>query len=59
MNQYIDSNISHSWESLAKKFWPGPFTIVLKGDPIKMPTIEILSAGTGNAGFRLPKHELT
>lgn len=44
-------------KKLIKKFWPGPLTIVL---PLKAigKSWQMLSAGTGTLGIRLPKHEL-
>lgn len=41
---------------LAKKFWPGPLTIVLKALP---GAPEIVRAGGNTVGLRCPRHELT
>lgn len=40
-------------EKIAKAFWPGPLTIVL---PLKtnLPTLSLMSAGTGTMGLRMP-----
>lgn len=40
---------------LAKRFWPGPLTLVL-GLKSKAKGLKKLSAGTGNLGVRLPKN---
>ncbi len=39
---------------LAKLYWPGPLTIVVKAKP-EVP--EVVTAGTGKVGIRVPKHE--
>lgn len=43
-------------QSLAKKFWPGPLTIVLKKKAI-IP--DIVTAGLDTVGIRLPDHAMT
>jgi L-threonylcarbamoyladenylate synthase len=45
---------------LAKKFWPGPLTLVLPvGDGLKpSPTLRQLSANTGSIGLRMPKNQI-
>ncbi|CAD8206417.1 unnamed protein product [Paramecium pentaurelia] len=43
-------------DSFAELFWPGPFTIVLKSTQLE--TTEILSAGTGSIGIRIPNHKV-
>ncbi|KAM3132831.1 hypothetical protein pb186bvf_014979 [Paramecium bursaria] len=39
---------------LAKHFWPGPFTIVLKST--RLETTSLLSANTGSIGIRIPNN---
>ena len=39
---------------LAKLYWPGPLTMVVKAKP-RVP--ETVTAGTGKVGIRVPKHE--
>jgi len=41
---------------LAKEFWPGPLTIVLKAQPHVSP---ILTAGQDTVALRVPNHDLT
>lgn len=41
---------------LAKKFWPGPLTIVMKAKPT---VPEVVTAGTGKVGVRVPAHPFT
>ncbi len=40
---------------LAKRFWPGPLTLVL---PTRGEVPDSVTAGTGNIGVRVPDHEL-
>ncbi|MFT7083553.1 MAG: L-threonylcarbamoyladenylate synthase, partial [Nonlabens sp.] len=41
---------------LAKAFWPGSLTLILK----KQPTVpELITAGNDTVGIRIPQHELT
>jgi len=42
---------------LAKKFWPGPLTLVLKLK-IENEKFKILSAGTGFLGVRMPRNKI-
>lgn len=44
-------------QKLAKKFWPGPLTLVLK---LKAKSLgfKILSSGTGTIGLRIPHHKI-
>lgn len=42
--------------ALAKKFWPGPLTLVLKKKPI-IP--DLITAGMDTVGIRCPNHKLT
>ena len=42
--------------TLAKRFWPGPLTLVLKADPA---VPEILRAGGETVGLRCPRQNLT
>lgn len=44
-------------ETLAKEFWPGPLTLVLKLKA-KDEYLEALSAGTGFLGVRIPKNKI-
>ncbi|NPA85462.1 MAG: threonylcarbamoyl-AMP synthase [Crenarchaeota archaeon] len=43
-------------EALAKAFWPGPLTIVVRAKP-SVP--EAVTAGTGKVGIRVPAHPFT
>ena len=47
----IASNITVSAEKLAKKFWPGPLTILL---PAKPDISEFITAKTGKIAVRIP-----
>lgn len=40
-------------ECLARNFWPGPLTLIVRAGPL-IP--EIITAGTGKVGFRIPNH---
>lgn len=42
------------YELLAKQFWPGPLTMILKADLELLPLI--VTAQTGFVGIRVPKH---
>jgi len=41
---------------LAKEFWPGPLTIVLKANLDLIPTM--ITANTGYVGVRMPNHPI-
>ncbi|UXD21812.1 translation factor Sua5 [Ignicoccus pacificus DSM 13166] len=43
-------------KALAKRFWPGPLTMVLKAKPT---VPEFVTAGTGKVGLRVPAHPFT
>lgn len=51
------ASINNAARKLIKKFWPGPLTIVL---PLKAKgkSWQMLSAGTGTIGIRLPNHKI-
>jgi L-threonylcarbamoyladenylate synthase len=54
-SKYV-STIPEEAHRLAKKFWPGPLTIVLKKKSV-IP--DIVTAGLDTVGLRCPDHELT
>lgn len=43
-------------QELAKKFWPGPLTLVLPKQPV---VPDIVTAGLGTVGVRVPAHPVT
>jgi len=45
-------------DRLAKKFWPGPLTIILELR-VKGKGLRLLSAGTGTLGLRMPKNRIS
>lgn len=49
-------NWSSSHEILAKKFWPGPLTMILDKNELIDPTI---TSGLDSVGIRMPHHPLT
>lgn len=51
----IDDEIKELFLFLTDRFWPGPFTCVLKADLTKIPFI--VTASTGYVGVRYPKNE--
>lgn len=55
MERYCE-NVPPQAYTLAKKFWPGPLTIVMKAKPC---VPEIVRAGGGTVGLRCPDHPLT
>lgn len=55
MEQYCE-DVPEAARALAKKFWPGPLTIILKAKPI---VPEIVRAGGSTIGLRCPDHPLT
>ena len=55
MSLYCDP-VPEAALSLARKFWPGPLTIVLKARPI---VPEIVRAGGDTVGLRCPDHPMT
>lgn len=55
MERYCE-NVPPQAYTLAKKFWPGPLTIVMKAKPC-LP--EIVRAGGETVGLRCPDHPLT
>lgn len=55
MERYCE-NVPPQAYTLAKKFWPGPLTIVMKAKP-RVP--EIVRAGGETVGLRCPDHPLT
>jgi L-threonylcarbamoyladenylate synthase len=42
-------------DELAKKYWPGPLTLVLPKKPV---VPDIVTAGLGTVGVRMPKHPI-
>jgi L-threonylcarbamoyladenylate synthase len=42
-------------DDLARRYWPGPLTVVVKKSPV-IP--DIVTAGLGTVGLRMPAHEL-
>ena len=42
-------------EILAKHFWPGPLTLVMKKSNL---VSDLITSGLENVGVRIPKHEL-
>ena len=50
------SEVNPAAESLMKKFWPGPITLVFKAKPDVMAE---LTGGTGKIGLRVPGNALT
>ena len=48
----LAANVPSSFQALAKRFWPGPLTIVVEASN-EIP--EIVTANTGRLGMRLPK----
>ena len=55
MERYCE-NLPPQAYTLAKKFWPGPLTIVMKAKPC---VPEIVRAGGETVGLRCPDHPLT
>lgn len=55
MERYCE-NVPPQAYTLAKKFWPGPLTIVMKATPC---VPEIVRAGGETVGLRCPDHPLT
>lgn len=55
MERYCESVPPQAY-TLAKRFWPGPLTIVMKGKPC---VPEIVRAGGETVGLRCPDHPLT
>lgn len=55
MERYCESVPPQAY-TLAKKFWPGPLTIVMKAKPC---VPEIVRAGGETVGLRCPDHPLT
>lgn len=55
MDKYCE-DVPQAAKHLAKRFWPGPLTIVLKAKDI---VPEIVRAGGETVGLRCPNHELT
>lgn len=55
MVEALASHISDGARELMARHWPGPLTVVLNAAPT-LP--EILTAGTGTVGMRLPGHPL-
>lgn len=55
MERYCE-NVPPQAYTLAKKFWPGPLTIVMKAKPY---VPEIVRAGGETVGLRCPDHPLT
>ena len=55
MERYCE-NVPPQSYTLAKKFWPGPLTIVMKAKPC---VPEIVRAGGETVGLRCPDHPLT
>ncbi len=55
MERYCE-NVPPQAHTLAKKFWPGPLTIVMKANPW---VPEIVRAGGETVGLRCPDHPLT
>ena len=55
MERYCE-NVPPQAYTLAKKFWPGPLTIVMKANPC---VPEIVRAGGETVGLRCPDHPLT
>jgi L-threonylcarbamoyladenylate synthase len=51
----LSTSLPPLFHTMAKRFWPGPLTIVVDASPL-LP--EIVTAGTGTIGLRLPKAEV-
>lgn len=51
-----DENIMELFNILADKFWPGPFTCVLKANKEKISPV--ITADTGYVGIRCPNNEI-
>jgi tRNA threonylcarbamoyl adenosine modification protein (Sua5/YciO/YrdC/YwlC family) len=49
-----DEEIKEVFDILADKFWPGPFTCVMKANTDKISPV--ITAGTGYVGIRCPNH---
>lgn len=49
----LSLDLSEAAKCLARNFWPGPLTLIVKAGP-RIP--EIITAGTGKVGFRIPDH---
>ena len=56
MARGLASRWPESAETLARRYWPGPLTLVLPKQPI-IP--DIVTAGLPTVGLRMPAHELT
>jgi L-threonylcarbamoyladenylate synthase len=55
MARELSSHWSAAAEALAKRFWPGPLTLVVP----KIPTIpDIVTAGLDSVGLRIPSHPM-
>jgi len=50
----MEGKIKATFEKLAKKYWPGPLTLVVKANLDVIPTL--VTANTGYVGVRLPNH---
>lgn len=55
INQYV-THVPNDAEQLAKKFWPGPLTLLLKKKDI-IP--DLVTSGLRTVGIRCPDHPLT
>jgi L-threonylcarbamoyladenylate synthase len=51
----VAPRLSPAAERLADRFWPGPLTLVLPASP-SVP--EVITAGTGSVGIRIPGSEI-
>lgn len=55
VNEYLSQDVP-DFQKLAEAFWPGPMTLVLPIDPVRIP--EAVRAGLPTAAFRVPSHPL-
>lgn len=54
--QFTDARLEQLFDKLAEAYWPGPLTMVAKSNEEKIP--DLVTAGTGFVGVRIPKHEV-
>ena len=52
----LTQEVTHNARQLSDHFWPGPLTLLFKADE-GLP--DVLTAGTGTIGIRLPGHSFT
>lgn len=54
--QVLTKNVPEKAKLLAKKFWPGPLTLIL---PKNEKVSDLVTAGKPTVGIRMPNHKLT